>query len=105
LIPDPLFILDAKEIATKLARTKSTPYFSPSGIAIAPDGDYYILSSVAKALIIVDDSGQLKSGVNLSRALHSQPEGLFLDQENTLYISNEGRDGVAKIYIFYPKPQ
>ena len=105
LIADPLFTLDGNEIAAKLGRKKSTPYFSPSAIAITADQDIYILSSVAKALIIVDGTGRLKRAVNLDRALHSQPEGILVDDDKTLYISNEGRDGIAKIYVFNPKPK
>jgi uncharacterized protein YjiK len=105
LSSQPLFVIDGKEIAEKLNRKRPTPYFSPSAIAVARDGAYYILSSVAKALIVVEKNGQCRSGVNLSRALHSQPEGILLDNDNTLYISNEGRDGVAKIYVYHPKPK
>jgi uncharacterized protein YjiK len=103
LSSQPLFVIDGKEIAEKLKREKPTPYFSPSAIAMTRDGAYYILSSVAKALIVVEKNGKCRSGVNLSGALHSQPEGILLDNNNTLYISNEGRDGVAKIYVYHPK--
>lgn len=79
--------------------------FGPSAIAIHPKtGDYYILSSVGKVLIVTDEKGNIKGVERLQKKIHSQPEGIVFDTDGTLYISNEGKkEETPKIYSFSPK--
>jgi uncharacterized protein YjiK len=76
--------------------------FGPSGIAVHPiSGDYYILSSVGKILVVTDEKGKVKGIEKLSKKIHAQPEGIAFDKDGTLYISNEGKNEDApKILIF-----
>ena len=79
--------------------------FGPSAIAIHPKtGDYYILSSVGKILVVTDDKGNIKGIERLQKKIHTQPEGIVFDTDGTLYISNEGKkEETPKIYSFSPK--
>jgi len=78
--------------------------FSPSAIAVQPSsGDYFILSSVGKLLMIFDTDFNIKNIIKLNKKVHRQPEGLAFDTKGNLYISNEGKDGIAKIHKFETK--
>ncbi len=75
--------------------------FGPSGIAVHPKTkDIYIISSVGKVLVVLTQSGDIKHMVKLKKKVHPQPEGICFDQNGTLYIANEGREGKGKIYKF-----
>lgn len=72
--------------------------FAPSGIAVHPiNQDLYIISSVGKLLVQLDKGGQLKAIHKLDKKIHRQPEGIVFAKDGTLYISNEGKKGTAKI--------
>lgn len=53
-------------------------------------GEWYILSSVNKVLIVASPDWKVKSVHRLNSSLFNQPEGLAFDQQMNLYISNEG---------------
>ena len=76
--------------------------FGPSAIAIHPKtGDYYILSSVGKILVVTDATGKIKGIEKLQKKIHAQPEGIVFDTDGTLYISNEGKnEETPKVYVF-----
>ena len=75
--------------------------FSPSAIAKHPlDKYFYILSSVGRSLVICEDDGAIIDVVFLDPNKYSQPEGITFDATGKMYISNEGRSLVAKIYTF-----
>ena len=78
--------------------------FAPSAIAIHPStGDYYILSSRGKMLMIFNpNTNQISDIKLLDEYLHTQPEGLCFESNGDMYISNEGKSGKAKImsYIY-----
>ncbi len=81
-----------------LKRAKS---FAPSGIACHPvSGNYYILSSIGKLLVVVDKDGELLWVHPLDEDFHRQPEAICFDDLNNLYIGNEGKGLVAKIYVY-----
>jgi uncharacterized protein YjiK len=63
----------------------------------------YLISSTAKAIIVLDNQGQIKSAAKLDRTLHLQPEGIAIDKNGILYIANEGRGTSPKVYVFNPK--
>ena len=46
------------------------------------------------------DNVHMRHMVKLKKKIHEQPEGIVFAQDGTLYISNEGKDGKAKIYKF-----
>ncbi len=99
----PYLVLDYLAINKLLGRPEESPIFSPSGICVHPQtGEIYIISSPAHALTVYDQRGTLQIAVELSRALHPQPEGITIDDQGVLYISNEGQSGSAKLHIYYP---
>jgi hypothetical protein len=65
----------------------------PSALAKNPlTGEWFILSSVNKVLVITDDHWKVKMAVSLSPGEFNQPEGIAFDSRGNLYISNEGGD-------------
>ena len=51
-------------------------------------------------MVVLDPSGSPKNVVMLDKDIHRQPEGLCFDKKGNMYISNEGRGLVAKIYQY-----
>lgn len=89
----------SKKSRKKLARRIEN--FSPSGIAKHPvDGNFYILSSVGKSLVVVDEEGELQAIQFLDDKKFAQPEGICFTPDGTMFVSNEGRSLVAKILKF-----
>ena len=76
--------------------------FSPSGIAVHPHTkNIYILSSVGKALLVLDKLGKNILSIQvLEKKMTKQPEGIAFDKEGTLFISSEGRSGKGRIFHF-----
>jgi uncharacterized protein YjiK len=79
--------------------------FSPSAIAIHPlTGDLYMTSSVKKILLVFDAAGKIMHLEKMDKNSHPQPEGLTFDKEGTLYIANEGKEGIGTILTFRYQP-
>lgn len=75
--------------------------FSPSALAVSPTtGHLYILSSVGKILMIIDQNGRILHIEKLKKSIHPQPEGICFDQKGNLFISNEGKNGKGTIHQF-----
>lgn len=75
--------------------------FNPSGLAIHPlTGHLYLLSSVGKTLMVLDEAGSILHIAKLNKKIHPQPEGICFDRDGTLFISNEGKDGQGNIHRF-----
>lgn len=68
--------------------------------------EWYILSSVNKALIVADANWQVKTVYPLDPRIFHHPEGIAFDRDNNLYISNEGDDATAAnlLKFSYRKP-
>jgi hypothetical protein len=67
--------------------------FHPSALGKNPlTREWYIVSSVNKMLVIADSTWKVKQTFNLDPSQYIQPEGIALDKNNKLYISNEGGD-------------
>ncbi|QAA82469.1 hypothetical protein EI546_12390 [Aequorivita sp. H23M31] len=72
--------------------------FYPSEIAINPvDGNIYILEGKDPKLLIMDSNEKLLQLHTLNRESFPQPEGMTFAPDGTLYISNEGKKGMANI--------
>lgn len=70
--------------------------FRPSALAIHPlTKEWYIVSSVNKALVILDAKWQVKNVYHLNSNTFNQPEGIAFDKDGNLYISNEGSETQA----------
>jgi hypothetical protein len=81
--------------------------FHPSCLARHPlTREWYILSSVNKLLLVLDDHWKVKASYRLNPSLFKQPEGLAFDRRGNMYISNEGgKGGDATVLLFtYKKP-
>jgi len=87
--PNGTFNLSFKEIEALSGEKKVK--FRPSALAKNPStGEWYILSSVNKLLVVADANFKLKASYPLKGDFFNQPEGIAFDSDNNLYISNEG---------------
>lgn len=98
------FLVEAK--ASKLRSEEHRKVkFHPSALARHPlTKEWYILSSVNKALLVLDGQWKLKKTYQLDPILFKQPEGLAFDRKGNMYISNEGHGGNANVLLFTYKP-
>jgi uncharacterized protein YjiK len=70
----------------------------PSCLARHPvTKEWYIISSVNKVLLVLDEQWKVKGQYDLNPTLFKQPEGLAFDGKGNMYISNEGVQGNANI--------
>jgi hypothetical protein len=65
--------------------------FQPSALARHPlTQDFYIISSINKSLIVVNNNWEVSGIYPLDRKTLMQPEGLAFDKYGNMYISSEG---------------
>jgi len=80
---------------------KKLKAFAPSGIAIHPaTQDVYILSFKGGLMLVCDKMGEIKEMYELDGKDHRQPEGICFDEQNRLYIANEGRNNTPIIHRY-----
>jgi uncharacterized protein YjiK len=99
---EPIFAIPVKEVE-KLAGNKDN--FRPSGIAIHPVNELvYIVASVGKVLIVLNKNGSIEAVRPLPARYFRQPEGICFAPNGDMFISNEGKGGMASIlrYNFAP---
>lgn len=73
----------------------------PSGIAVHPKtGEYYVLASAGRSLIITNRNGKLLSLVALDKSVFRQPEGICFAPDGTLFIASEGGEGSGYLLRF-----
>jgi hypothetical protein len=83
------FSINVKDIEA-LTGTKKIA-FHPSALAKnLQTNEWYILSSVNKILVVADKDWKIKAVHHINPRLFIQPEGIAFDNQNNLYISNEG---------------
>jgi uncharacterized protein YjiK len=102
LMTEPAFLIPVKEVK-KLSGSKDN--FRPSGIAIHPvSGLVYIVASVGKVLIVLNKNGSIEAVRPLPARYFKQPEGICFASNGDMFISNEGKGGMASIlrYNFAP---
>ena len=93
------FKIDVSIIQPKDGNDKAK--FHPSGIAKHPlTHEWFIISSVNKLLLILNEQWKVKKYYPLDPALFKQPEGITFNSKGDLYISNEGGEGDANILLF-----
>ncbi|GAA4467509.1 hypothetical protein GCM10023189_51340 [Nibrella saemangeumensis] len=69
--------------------------FKPSGLAVHPiSGDWYLLSSTGRQLLVTNAKGELLSSAPLDPEQLRQPEGICFAPNGDLFIASEG-DGKA----------
>ncbi len=89
LIPSGQFSMDL----TKLIENEEILKTGLKASALTRDphsGEWYILSSVNKLLVVATPDWKVKSVHRLNSSIFNQPEGLAFDKDLNLYISNEG---------------
>ena len=96
LSPRPVVTLDR-------SRVDGDDLFKPSALAVHPTtGQIYVLSSVRKALAVVEPDGTLGAVIALPPTLYPQPEGIAFAADGTLFIANEGPVGAGSLLRFTP---
>jgi hypothetical protein len=87
--------------ADKLTSIHRKIKFHPSCVARHPlTREWYVISSVNKVLIVLDERWKVKGMYALDPELFKQPEGLAFDRRGNMYISNEGGKGDANVLLF-----
>jgi hypothetical protein len=86
---------------------KQNGKFHPSCMARHPlTREWYIISSVNRVLLVLDEQMRVKGVYLLDGGLFKQPEGLAFDGKGNMYISNEGGQGNANVLLFsYRQPK
>jgi len=84
------FVIDEKQLEEYKGGRKVN--LKPSAITKnTATGEWFILSSVNKMLVVTDESWMVKAVYTLAPAsVFPQPEGIAFDNNHNLYISNEG---------------
>ncbi len=94
------FSIDVKKIES-LAGERKVDFHPSAFTRNEATGEWYILSSVNKMLVVADKSWQPLSVIPLPAELFNQPEGIAIDNKGTLYISNEkGSSSAATVLKF-----
>ncbi len=85
------------------AAVDSDANFRPSALAVHPtSGQIYVLSSVRRAIAVVDRDGGLVAVTDLPAQFAPQPEGLAFAADGTLYVASEGGNGTATLLRYTP---
>lgn len=75
--------------------------FKPSGLAVHPiTGQYYLLSSLRSAVVVLTPRGTVVEVHVLPRTLLPQPEALTFYPNGDLLIATEGGAGRARMHLF-----
>ncbi|MBC7873384.1 MAG: SdiA-regulated domain-containing protein [Ferruginibacter sp.] len=95
----PIYQIDIGAIQSMLNDDKAE--FKPSAAGVNPvTGKLFVIASVGKLLVIVGTDGKVEQAIKLDPLLYNQPEGLTFAPNGDLYISNEGGEGVGRIFKF-----
>jgi hypothetical protein len=82
-----------------------TNKFHPSGFAKHPvTHEWFIISSVNKLLLVLDEHWKVTAYYKLNPALFNQPEGISFNSKGDLYISNEAGERAATVLLFKYRP-
>lgn len=83
------FKIDLSQLKALNPKLKTS--LSPSALAKNPKtGEWYVLSSTNKLLLVTDANWKIKEAHKLNSSTFNQPEGIAFDNKLNLYISNEG---------------
>ncbi|RDC62182.1 SdiA-regulated domain-containing protein [Adhaeribacter pallidiroseus] len=93
LNPEPVYRIDLRDPAfASVSAKKANAVMQPSEINVHPEtGDIYITEATQPKLLILDNTGKIKTLLLLSSSEFSQPEGITFSPAGDLFISNEGK--------------
>jgi len=98
------FNLETKEYESSpvysIPKQTLSPLFKPSGIAIHPHGDLYVLSSIGKMLMTLSPDGEVLRKEALLKTIFNQPEGITFSPDGDLFISNEKKNKYPTLLKF-----
>lgn len=112
LDPEPAYMIPLDTVGVRLGlpgewiRTLLAPIldlegFKPSALAVHPlTGDIFVISSVLKAIAVLNPAGKLTALIPVEVDGMPQPEGLAFLSTGDILISTEGRGGKGKIFRF-----
>ncbi len=93
----PRILIPLKEIKKHTVENQ----FAPSGIAKHPiSKTFFIIAARGNTIIEISKTGEILNQKDLPEKVHRQPEGIIFLKDNTLLISNEGRDQLARIFSY-----
>ena len=95
---EPIFMIRHDDPIFMTGKKGDLQEFYPSELAINPvDGNIYVLEGKNPRLLILDSKGTPIKLHKLNSKTFPQPEGMTFGTDGTLYISNEGKNGIANI--------
>ena len=101
----PVFNIRKRDISKMLKedypnlKLKNT--FNPSGLAIHPlTGKVHVLAHDGKAIIIVDEAGNIEKYYPLNPLIFRQPEGICFNENGDMFIANEAAGAKANLMKF-----
>lgn len=107
---DPFYSLTSKKLKTFFEEYRNFEYdeerieVKPSAIAFNPlDNNFYILASVGKMIVVIDQRKNIKATYSIPAKLLEQPEGITFSPAGDMWISSEGVDGPGRILSFKPE--
>jgi uncharacterized protein YjiK len=94
------FEINVREIEEMTGTPKIN--FHPSALALNPfTREWYVLSSVNHLLVVTGEDWKVKAVYPLDPSLFPQPEGIAIDRQQNLYISNERKlSPAATVLVF-----
>jgi uncharacterized protein YjiK len=100
--PKPELLIDPKKISGMKIKGKS---LRASAMSRHPKtGEWYILSSINRMVLVCDANGDGKGFIHLSKKILPQPEGICFARNGDLFISSEGMNKQARLlrYAYLP---
>ena len=100
---DAVVLLDPKAAPKVIVKGKN---LRASGMAIHPlTGDWYVISSISRLLLVSDPNGDGLTSKKLSKKMYPQPEGICFLADGTMIMTTEGISKSAKLFRFVYQPK
>ncbi len=98
------FVLDERAVDPEGNKKKRIEDVNPSAVAIHPStGHLYVTSPTGNELYVLTREMTLVERVEFDLEGMVQPEGIVFSADGTLFISSEGHDQPARIFVFHQR--